>query len=347
MPSLLSKRIRYTAGFLRRDLIHTNLQLLYKCNFRCKICDFWKDSRDEKMLSTAEVEEISRRLYGIGPQIVSIGGGEPLLHPDIAGVVRALSRHHFPVMITNGWFVTEKIARDIFEAGIDEVSVSVDYAAAGRHDAQRGVPGAFDRALAALDILNKSRVHKLQRVHMISVIMEDNLGEVEPLLKICRKMGITYLVTLYSDGRGEKESRDIAPDVSAHLLGLKRRYPGFVALSGYLARFSEAVEKGGIGPCMAGKNLMNIDNRGRVSLCIDTVNDPVADIFADSAADIRRKLDQHRAENRCRSCWTSCRGSLESFLYGRDLAANLADYWAMVRPLPLVQKRAVAFSGNG
>ncbi|MBI5480438.1 MAG: hypothetical protein HY906_16360 [Deltaproteobacteria bacterium] len=36
------KKARYALSFLRRGLVHTNLQLLYQCNFRCQICDFWR-----------------------------------------------------------------------------------------------------------------------------------------------------------------------------------------------------------------------------------------------------------------------------------------------------------------
>ena len=225
-PRETLKRARYVANFLRRRLVHVNLQLLYRCNMRCRICDFWRDGRDgEPELTLAQVAEISTRLARIGPQIVSIGGGEPLLHRDIVGVVRALARHHLPVMITNGWYVTKELARELFAAGACEISVSVDYADAARHDAQRGVAGAHARAMEALEILHASRARPDQRVHMISVIMDDNLDDVEPLLERCRAMGITYLVTLYSDGRGAKASRLVPAGVSGRLADLKRRSP--------------------------------------------------------------------------------------------------------------------------
>ena len=174
----------------------------------------------------------------MGPQIVSIGGGEPLLHPELVEIVRELAREHFPVMICNGWFVTPENARQLFQAGMVEISVSVDYAQPSRHDAQRGVPGAHQRAIRALEALDRARTHPAQRVHMISVVMEDNLEELEPLIQLCARLGITYLVTLQSSWRGESP-RFPSVDVSARLLELKRRYPGFVQLRGYLARFTD------------------------------------------------------------------------------------------------------------
>ncbi|MEW5907170.1 MAG: radical SAM protein, partial [Elusimicrobiota bacterium] len=99
----LRKGVRYGWSFVRRRLVHTNLQLLYDCNFRCGICDFWRRPQGSARLSAAQVAAISEKLDRIGPQIVSIGGGEPLLHPEIVEVVRVLALRHFPVMISNGW----------------------------------------------------------------------------------------------------------------------------------------------------------------------------------------------------------------------------------------------------
>jgi len=331
-----AKLLRYGRTFAARGLVHTNLQLLYRCNFRCTICDYWKpDQAPRPELSLAQVEIIARKLAAIGPQIVSIGGGEPLLHRDIVPIVRTLARWHFPVMICNGWFVTPEVARELFAAGMYESSVSVDYMDPARHDAQRGTPGAHRRALQALRTLMDARTRPHQRVHMISVIMDDNLDDVEPLIRLCRRMGITYLVTLYSDHRGRKPWRSVPADVSERLGALKRRYPEFVALRGYLQRFGEATQAGGVLPCHAGRNLCNVDSQGDVSLCIDTLDRSVGNLLTDDPHLVRQRLlDLHR-DNTCSGCWTSCRGSIETLMYGDDRAANLLDYRAMTAPVRL------------
>jgi MoaA/NifB/PqqE/SkfB family radical SAM enzyme len=329
------KKLRYVRSFLARRLVHTNLQILYSCNLRCRICDFWQRSYQERpRLTAAQVEVISRKLAQIGPQIVSIGGGEPLLHEELDAIVRILARHHFPVMITNGWFITPDRARQLFAAGLYEVSVSVDYADPARHDAQRGREGAFEHALAALDALQTGRAHPWQRVHMISVVMDDNLDELEALLRLCAGRGLTYLVTLYSGCRGKLASRAGRPDLDAEMLRLKRAYPEFVQLRGYLSRFSAAANAG-VGPCYAGRNLCNIDSQGDVTLCIDRLDEPVGNLLADEMATVERRLLARHRENTCTSCWTSCRGCVETLMYGGDRLANIADYLGMTRPLPV------------
>ena len=333
-----TKKIRYVGSFLQKKLIHTNLQLLYDCNFRCRICDFWKDDFDGRpRLSPEQVEIIAEKLNRVGPQIVSIGGGEPLMHEEIVEIVRALSTHHFPVMICNGWFVTPELARALFSAGMYEISVSVDYASSKRHDRQRGQRGAFERAIEALRILHENRTEPHQRVQMISVIMDDNIDEVEPLIELCAEMGITYMVTLYSDSRGRLDRRAPGQDVSSELLRLKRKHPHFVQLRGYVARFTDAVRAGGIGPCLAGKLLCNIDSQGNVSLCIDRLDQSAGNILHDDMELILERLDEVHRRNRCRSCWTSCRGAIETLMHGNGRVGNALDYFQMTRSVPLDQ----------
>jgi MoaA/NifB/PqqE/SkfB family radical SAM enzyme len=238
-------------------------------------------------------------------------------------------------MITNGWFLTPEIARALFAAGMVEISVSVDYADSQRHDAQRGMAGAFARAIEALRTLQANRTHPEQRVNLISVIMEDNLPDVGPLIQLCEKIGITYLVTLYSHNRGRKPAKSIPADASQKLLQLKRNHRSFVALCGYLERFTEAMDRGGIGPCYGGRNFCNIDSQGNVTFCIDRLGDSAGNILTDDMAAIEAKLMEQFRKNDCRDCWTSCRGCIETLMYGRQPIRNLLDYYCMTRPVAL------------
>jgi radical SAM protein with 4Fe4S-binding SPASM domain len=248
-----------------------------------------------------------------------------------------LARDHFPVMICNGWLLTPERARRLWDAGMYEISVSVDYDDAARHDEQRATPGAHARALAALEVLHATRTRPWQRVHMISVIMDDNVADVEPLIKRCREMGITYLLTLYSDSRGSKPRLPVPLDVSRHLLDLKARYPEFVALRGYLARFSQAIAEGGIGPCSAGQRLLNVDSQGSVSTCIDRIDDAVGNLLTDDMKGIEARLRAKWRTNTCKTCWTSCRGNIESIatLDPRHAVGNAWDYYQMAKEIPV------------
>jgi MoaA/NifB/PqqE/SkfB family radical SAM enzyme len=306
--------LRLSWGFLASRFVHCNLQVTYRCNFKCQICDFWKETHDPATeLSLDDIRVIGRKLNRLGTLIISLAGGEPLIREDLYDVITILNQaNHFPVLITNGWFVNETVAKDILKAGLQEISVSVDYRDPERHDAQRGCEGAWERAIRALELLNRYRPDRRNRVHMITVLMDDNLEDIEPLIQLARDLGVTYMVNLYSWNRGTKARRLPDQKVTAHLLGLKAKYPEFVTLTTYLERFDQAVATGGIGDCQAGRVLMNIDNRGNVSRCTEMLDRPVGNILNDDIETIRQQLAERQRQEACAACWTSCRGFAES-----------------------------------
>jgi len=335
----LKKRAHFLHSVLRKGLIHLDIQILYQCNFQCRICDLWKPPfTDMPQLDLEQIRIIAEKLRPLGPQIISLCGGEPLLHKEIFDIIRVLAKDNFPVMICNGWYMTPEKARMLFEAHLYAACVSIDYASAEKHDAQRNKPGAFDQALKALVMLNENRIHPDQRVHMISVVMEDNIDEIEPLAEMCKEMGITYLLTFYSNTRSRKEISIQPAELARRLLDIQKRHPELVCLPEYLERFAEADESGhGIGPCYAGKNLYNIDSRGNVARCTDRLDEPVGNILADPLEKIVKGLHAQFESQNCQACWTGCRGSIEPMLYGKRRIANLQAYHRMTRPVPLVK----------
>jgi MoaA/NifB/PqqE/SkfB family radical SAM enzyme len=306
--------LRLGWGFLRGRFINCNLQITYRCNFKCQICDFWKERHEPaEELSLDDIKTIGRKLNQLGTIIISLAGGEPLLREDIYDIITALNAAgHFPILITNGWFVDETIARDILRAGLQEISVSVDYADPARHDAQRGCPGAWDRAVRALELFHKNRPDRRNRVHMISVLMDDNLDDVEPLILLCRELGVTYMLSLYSWNRGTKARRLPDRGVTEHLLGLKRKYPEFVTLTTYIEHLDQAIASGGVGDCRTGRLLMNIDHCGNVARCTERLDEPVGNILREDMETIRGRLGRLTDTQPCAQCWTSCRGFAES-----------------------------------
>ena len=326
------RSMRLVLGFLTGRFIHCNLQITYRCNFRCRICDFWKTEHDPaEELSVEDIRLIGSRLNRLGTLIVSLAGGEPLVRKDIFDIVAALRKaNHFPILITNGWFINEAMAGDLSAAGLQEISVSVDYADPARHDAQRGRPGAWKQAVRALELLNRQRRDRRNRVHMISVLMDDNLADIEPLIRLSRDLGVTYMVNLYSSNRGAKARRLPESRVSDHLLALKAKYPEFVTLTSYIEHLDQAVAEGGIGNCQTGRLLMNIDHRGRVARCTEMLDQPVGNILTEEMATIRKRLLQTQIRQQCSRCWTSCRGFAEC-MFKPPRARQFREFLTSVR----------------
>jgi len=308
------RSLRLVRGFLTGRFINCNLQITYRCNFKCQICDFWKrEHNPAEELSLDDIRTIGRKLNEFGTIIISLAGGEPLIRDDLCDIITVLNATgHFPILITNGWYVNETVARDILKAGLQEISVSVDYIDPARHDSQRGCPGSWGRAVNALELFQKNRPDRRNRVHMISVLMDDNLEDVEALIKLSREIGVTYMINLHSWNRGAKARRLPDKSVTRHLLDLKRKYPEFVTLTSYIENLDQAILQGGVGDCRTGRLLMNIDNCGNVARCTERLDEPVGNILKEDIHELRRRLWNVCDTQPCAQCWTSCRGFAES-----------------------------------
>ncbi|MFB3894102.1 MAG: radical SAM protein [Phycisphaerae bacterium] len=299
-------------------------QVTYRCNFRCRFCHYWHDplgQADEPTL--AQYADGARKLANMGTMLVSLAGGEPLLRTDLPQIVREIGRYHFPFVTTNGWLITRQSAEDLMKAGVWGVSVSIDYARPDKHDARRGMDGAWEQAWRAVDLLSAARVHKFQRVNVIAVLMDDNIDDIEPLLEMAGRRGAYFMVQPYGrlkTGTDRYAHNDGA--VSPRLLRLHRRHRNFLSNPRYLARFDQFLH-GGVPSCRAGQAFFNIDSTGDIAICVERKGQPVANLYRDGTGTIRRRLHDAARGNLCTSCWYNCRGEIESLYRPRGLLESL------------------------
>jgi MoaA/NifB/PqqE/SkfB family radical SAM enzyme len=238
-------------------------------------------------------------------------------------IVEAVGRYHFPFLTTNGWLVTAETARDLMRAGLWGASVSIDYADADRHDRRRGMAGAWEQAWRAVELFSEARIHSWQRVNVIAVLMDDNLDDVEPLLRMSAERGAYFMVQPY--GQLKTGSAGYAHNngpVAPRLLDLRRRYRNFLSNPTYLSRF-DAYHQGGIPGCRAGRAFFNIDETGDVAVCVERRSQPVGNLFRDDLRDLLARLKADGTGNQCRGCWYNCRGEVESLYHPMGVLQSL------------------------
>jgi MoaA/NifB/PqqE/SkfB family radical SAM enzyme len=320
MTSALEKKLRLLRTYLARHPLWCAWQVTYRCDFRCRFCHYWCDEMGNQPEQTlAEFQRGSAKLAQWGTLLISLAGGEPMLRDDIVEIVEAVGRWHFPFITTNGYQVDEKLAAELFAAGLWGISISIDYAQAQQHDRARGVEGAYERAVQALELFSRARRWPWQRVNLMCVLLDDNLDQIEPLLKLARRYDAYFMVQPYSVLKtGSRQFR--YPDrigVGEYLVGLRQKYPNFLSNPLFLSRFDAALD-GGVPNCAAGKAFFNIDSTGDIAICVENRHQPIANLYRDDMSTISRELRQSSRNNRCMQCWYNCRGEVESLynLYG-------------------------------
>ena len=96
-----------------------------RCNLTCGYCneydDFSPPVPTDVMLRRIDL------LAGLKTAIVTISGGEPLLHPDIEEIIRRIRSHGMIAgMITNGYLLTPRKIQSLNEAGLEHLQISID-----------------------------------------------------------------------------------------------------------------------------------------------------------------------------------------------------------------------------
>ncbi len=96
-----------------------------RCNLACGYCNEYDDHS-----SPVPVEVINRRidhLARLGTAIVTISGGEPLMHPQLEEVIRHIRKRGMVAgLITNGYLLSRKRIEALNKAGLEHVQISID-----------------------------------------------------------------------------------------------------------------------------------------------------------------------------------------------------------------------------
>ena len=293
-------------------------QVTYRCNFRCSFCNYWSMEHKKEEQPLEAFETGGRKLSEVGNMMISLAGGEPLLRKDIVDIVAVLSKWHLPMITTNGWLATRELAAELWNAGLYGVSVSIDFAGSDRHDAERGVRGAYERAVRALEFFSTTRTRPRQKVNLMAVLRHDNLDQMEPLLALAKKHKTHFMVQPYSALK-TGDRKFVPPEGCAQtLVGLRKSHGNFLSNIAFLSRFDVAAN-GGVPGCVAGRSFFNVDTNGDVSRCVEFRDRPVANLASDPIRTIIRRLKRAHKNNTCRACWYNCRGEIEVMYTRRGL----------------------------
>ena len=167
-----------------------------RCNLACTYCnefdDFSKPVPLDEMRSRLDI------LAGMGTSVITISGGEPLMHPEIDQIIQHIRRRGMIAgMITNGFLLDQKTIEKLNEAGLEHLQISIDNA----------VPDEVSlKSLKTLD----TRLEWLAQYAVFQVNINSVLGSgvknPEDALKIAHRaveLGFTSTVGIIHDHNGQ------------------------------------------------------------------------------------------------------------------------------------------------
>ncbi|SDA53929.1 GTP 3',8-cyclase MoaA [Methanobrevibacter millerae] len=110
-----------------RPILSLRITLTNRCNVNCIYChhDGMRSSKNE--MTPDEIYRICKVAKEIGVRKIRLSGGEPLIRKDIVEIVSKIASLDFKdISMTSNGILLEKYAKDLKEAGLDRVNVSLD-----------------------------------------------------------------------------------------------------------------------------------------------------------------------------------------------------------------------------
>jgi radical SAM protein with 4Fe4S-binding SPASM domain len=168
-------------------------ELTKGCNLRCIHC---RASATELSapsdLSTEAARGIIDQIAEVSTPILVLSGGEPLFRSDVFQLARYGTDKGLRVALaTNGTLVTRHVARMIVDSGVQRVAISLDGADAVTHDTFRGIPGAFEAAIAGFRNLKNLGMS----VQINTTIARHNASQLPQVLELAKSLGADALHT--------------------------------------------------------------------------------------------------------------------------------------------------------
>jgi MoaA/NifB/PqqE/SkfB family radical SAM enzyme len=301
VPVFLAK---YAYLSVRRRPILVHFEVTMRCNASCSFCDYWQTPASEKQRELASFADAARHF---NPMLITFTGGEPTLRSDLEDIVASVDsavRVKYLTLITHGAKLTPERAQSLWNAGVNQFNISLDYLD-GRHDVARGIPGLTRRILSTVPAMRASGI---DGIRFNTVMRRDNLDQLLPIVRTAQDLGCGVNFSVYTDfkngnteGLLQDGSLSDLDDVIAELLTFKRRKRGVITNSDYYLEQIPRYARGELRePCRSGIRTIHVDPVGFVRRCPDFPTDSHWTEFPGY-----QPID-------CNKCFYACRGEAQA-----------------------------------
>ena len=301
IPLFLAKYAWLTA---RRMPVLVHFEVTLRCNARCGFCDYWKTDPGAKAQELSDYADAARYF---NPMLFTFTGGEPLLRRDLEALVASVARAvrlKYIILLTHGGMLSVERARSLWEAGVNQFNISLDYLDE-RHDAARGIPGLTRRIL---DTVQGMRAIGIDGIRFNTVIKRDNIDQIMPIVRRAVELRCGVNLSVYTDAKNGNrdhllgdETHDRVDALVAELLAFKRAKRGVITNSDYYLEQLPRYARGEMTePCNSGIRTVHLNPGGHVKRC------------PDFPTDFHWRDFKRYEPISCNACYYACRGEAQA-----------------------------------
>jgi MoaA/NifB/PqqE/SkfB family radical SAM enzyme len=277
-----------------RHTVMAQIVPMRRCNLSCAYCNEYDD-----VSKPVPLDEMIRRidhLARLGTSIITISGGEPLLHPDLDEIIARI-RHHGRMagMITNGYLLMPERIQRLNKAGLDHLQISIDNVQ----------PDEISKK--SLKVLDKKLEFLAEHADFhvnINSVVGGGIKNPDDALMIGRRalgLGFTSTIGIIHDGSGQLKplgahERRVWSEMRSWK---KKNYSRF-------NHFQEKIANGEPNDwrCRAGSRFLYICENGLVHYCSQQRGYPGVPLAGYTKADLKREF---LTEKGCApNCTVSC-----------------------------------------
>ena len=228
-----------------------------RCNLSCTYCNEFDES--SKPVPLGEMFRRIDRLGDMGTAVVTISGGEPLLHPELDDVIRRIRKNGIMAgLITNGYLLTADRIERLNRAGLEYLQISIDNAVPD--DVSKKSLKVLDQKLKLL------AEHSEFQVNINSVLGSD-IKNPEDALAVAHRavqLGFTSTVGILHDGNGQLQALGARErEIFEEIMRLGKR--SFTRVNGFQHNIAAGRENQW--RCRAGSRYLYICEDGLVHYC--------------------------------------------------------------------------------
>jgi MoaA/NifB/PqqE/SkfB family radical SAM enzyme len=294
-------------GLASRDHpILAHLIPIRRCNLDCTYCNEY-----DKVSPPVPIETLHRRidkLAELGTTVITISGGEPLLHPELDEVIRRI-RHHGMLagMITNGYLLTVERIQRLNQAGLEHLQISIDNVTPD--DVSKKSLKVLDKKLQLL------AEHADFHVNINSVV-GGGIHNPEDALVVAHRalaLGLTSTVGIIHDGEGQlRPLGDVERRVYNTIKALGK------ASYARVNHFQDNVANGKPNNwrCRSGGRYLYICEKGLVHYCSQQRGYPAVPLEQYTTEDVRREY--YTKKDCAPYCTVSCVQQVATVDFWRD-----------------------------